>query len=181
VRGGKEEVFSETNRTVAEQQKRGFLSEKPSSNVLSLEELRGKKVLDLAAGTQGQTVRDLRKLNIEANGMDIALSEQAAQAGHLRRADLATTVPFKGQFDIAFELYGGLSYGLGKQTGPAFRNAVSQLRPGGTLYLSPLSKNAQADLLPFVEEVVRRGGKLTRTTFHGEDEVWRLVMPPEQP
>ena len=180
VRGGREETFSETNRTLAEQQKRGFLAEKAGGNLLSLEEMKGKKVLDLAAGTQGQTVQELRKLQIDASGMDIALSEQARQAGPLRRADLATTVPFKGGFDIVYELYGGLCYGLGEQTGPALRNAVSQLRPGGTLYLVPLSKNAQASLLPFVKEIENRGGKLTRTPYYGEDEVWRLVMPSAQ-
>ena len=116
VRHGRKQTFSGTNRTLAEQLKRGFLTEKAGTNVLSLEELRGKRVLDLAAGTQGQTVHDLRKLSIEAHGMDIALSEQAKQAGYLRRADLATRVPFKGQFDIAFEFFGGLGYGLGRHS-----------------------------------------------------------------
>lgn len=177
VRGGTRETFAETNRTLAEQQKRGYLTDRAGSNVLSLEEMQGKKVIDLAAGTQGRTVQELRDRKIDASGMDIALSEKAAQSGALRRADLATTVPFTEKFDIAYEIYGGLSYGMGQLTGAAFQNAISRLKPGGTLYLAPLSTNAQTALLPFVQEVVKRGGKLTRTKFHA-DEVWRLVMPP---
>ncbi len=57
---GKESEFAETNRTLKQQLDRGFLSDKPKGNLLSLDELKGKKVLDLAAGTQGKTVRDLR-------------------------------------------------------------------------------------------------------------------------
>jgi SAM-dependent methyltransferase len=176
VRGGKVQTFSETNRTLAEQQKRGYLTDRAGSNVLSLEEMQGKKVLDLAAGTKGRTVQELRERKIDASGMDIALSEKAAQTGSLRRGDLATAVPFKEKFDIVYEIYGGLSYGMGQQTGAAFQNAISRLKPGGTLYLAPLSTNAQTALLPFVEEVVKRGGKLIRSKFHA-DEVWRVVMP----
>ena len=174
VRDGKESTFAETNRTLKQQLDRGFLSEKAKGNLLSLDELKGKKVLDLAAGTQGQTVRDLRDRGIDAYGMDIALSDQAKDTDHLRRADLGTTVPFDQKFDVAFELYGGLSYGLGDQTGKAFENVVSRLKPGGTLYLVPLDKKAQEQLLPFVEKL---GGKLTRSPYHGDDEVWRIVIP----
>jgi SAM-dependent methyltransferase len=143
VRGEKEQWFSATNRTLEQQQKRGFITSKSESELLSVEELQGKRVLDLAAGTEGQTVRDLRALGIAAQGMDIALSESARQTGYLERADIATTVPFKGQFDIAFELFGGLAYDLGEHTGAAFQNAISRVKPGGTLYLAPLptSKN----------------------------------------
>jgi hypothetical protein len=174
VRDGKESQFAETNRTLKQQLDRGFLSDKPKGNLLSLDELKGKKVLDLAAGTQGKTVRDLRDMGIDASGMDIALSEQAKDTDYLRRADLGTTVPFDEKFDVAFELYGGLSYGLGDQTGKAFDNVVSRLKPGGTLYLVPLDKKAQEQLLPLVEKL---GGKLTRSRYHGDDEVWRIVMP----
>jgi hypothetical protein len=175
VRHGRKESFSQTNRTLAEQLKRGFLTEEAGTDTLSLEELRGKRVLDLAAGTQGKTVQDLRELNIDAHGMDIALSKDVKQP-YLRRADVAAKVPFQGQFDVAFEFYGGLCYGLGKQTGQAFRNVVSRLRPGGILYLAPLTKNAQTELLPFVEEIVKQGGKWTRSSFF-TDEAWRVVMP----
>ncbi len=51
---------------------------------------------------------------------------------------------------------------------------VSRLKPGGTLYLVPLDKKAQEQLLPLVEKL---GGKLTRSPYHGDDEVWRIVMP----
>jgi SAM-dependent methyltransferase len=179
VRGGKEESFAATNRTLEQQQERGYIASESGSDVLSVEELKGKRVLDLAAGTKGQTVLDLRKLGIDAHGMDIALSESARQTGYLERADIATTVPFKGQFDIAFELYGGLSYGLGEQTGAAFQNAISRVRPGGTLYLGPLAENSQAALRPFVDELVERGGSLKKKTFHGKDEFWRITAPPK--
>jgi SAM-dependent methyltransferase len=139
--------------------------------------LRGKRVLDLAAGTEGQTVRDLRKLGIDAQGMDIALSESARQTGYLERADIATTVPFKGQFDVAFELYGGFAYDLGEQTGAAFQNAISRVKPGGTLYLAPLAKNSRAALEPFVQELIKHGGSVKKTHFFGEDEIWRITLP----
>jgi len=177
VRNGKETTFSETNRTLKEQLKRRFLSEQPNGDVLSIEELKGKKVLDLAAGTQGTTVQDLRDLGIDASGMDIAVSDKAEETGFLRRADLATTVPFDEKFDVAFELFGGLSYGLGENTAQAFDNVVSHLKPGGTLYLVPLDPGAQAQLLPLVQAIVARGGKLVRGPFHGQDEMWRIVMP----
>ena len=179
MRHGRKETFAQTNRTLAEQLKRGFLKKEAGTNVLSLEELRGKKVLDLAAGTEGRTVQDLREVGIEAHGMDIALKE-AAQTSYLRPADLVAEVPFKGEFDVAFELYGAFCYGLGKNTGQAFQNVVSRLRPGGTLYLAPLAKKAQSDLLPFVEEIVKRGGKWTPTKNDWGDEIWRLVMPAAQ-
>lgn len=179
VRGGREQSFQATNRTLKEQQKRGYIASEPESDLLSVEELRGKRVLDLAAGTEGQTVRDLRELGIDAHGMDIALSESARQTGYLKRADIATTVPFEGKFDVGFELYGGLAYDLGEQTGAAFDNAVSRIKPGGTLYLAPLAKNAQAALKPFVEKLVARGGSLKKTPFSREDEIWRLTLPPE--
>ena len=179
VRHGRKETFAQTNRTLAEQLKRGFLKKEAGTNVLSLEELRGKKVLDLAAGTEGRTVQDLREVGIEAHGMDIALKE-AAQTSYLRPADLVAEVPFKGEFDVAFELYGAFCYGLGKNTGQAFQNVVSRLRPGGALYLAPLAKKAQSDLLPFVEEIVKRGGKWTPTKNDWGDEIWRLVMPAAQ-
>jgi hypothetical protein len=179
VRGGREQSFQATNRTLKEQQKRGYIASEPESDLLSVEELRGKRVLDLAAGTEGQTVRDLRELGIDAHGMDIALSERARQTGYLKRADIATTVPFEGKFDVGFELYGGLAYDLGEQTGAAFDNAVSRIKPGGTLYLAPLAKNAQAALKPFVEKLVARGGSLKKTPFSREDEIWRLTLPPE--
>jgi hypothetical protein len=177
VRSGREEWFKATNRTLEQQQKRGFIASEPGSDLLSVEELRGKRVLDLAAGTEGQTVHDLRKLGIDAQGMDIALSESARQTGYLERADIATTVPFKGQFDVAFELYGGLAYDLGEQTGAAFQNAISQIKPGGTLYLAPLAKNSRAALEPFVQELVKRGGSVKKTHFFGEDEIWRITVP----
>jgi hypothetical protein len=177
VRGGREEWFKATNRTLEQQQKRGFIASEPGSDLLSVEELRGKRVLDLAAGTEGQTVRDLRKLGIDAQGMDIALSESARQTGYLERADIATTVPFKGQFDVAFELYGGLAYSLGEQTGAAFQNAISQIKPGGTLYLAPLAKNSRAALEPFVQELIKHGGSVKKTHFFGEDEIWRITLP----
>ncbi len=177
VRGGRETSFAETNRTLAEQVKRGYLAETPGGVRLSIEELKGKRVLDLAAGTQGQTVRDLRAQKIDAYGMDIALSEEAAKTGYLGRSDLATGIPIKGDFDVEFELYGGLSYGLGPNTAAAFRNAVSRLRPGGTLYLGPLDKSAQQTLRPLVQGIVEQGGKLVEATYHGEDQVWRITMP----
>jgi len=177
VRGGTEQWFKATNRTLEQQQKRGFIASEPDSDLLSVEELRGKRVLDLAAGTEGQTVLDLMNLGIDAHGMDIALSESARQTGYLERADIATTVPFKGQFDVAFELYGGLAYALGEHTGAAFQNAISRVKPGGTLYLAPLAKNAQAALEPFVQELVARGGSVKKRHFHGEDEIWRITLP----
>jgi hypothetical protein len=145
---------------------------------LSVKELQGKRVLDLAAGSEGRTVRNLREMNIDAHGMDIALGESAKQTGYLHRGDLATAVPVKGQFDIAFEFYGGLAYGLGNETGPAFRNAVSSVRPGGTLYLAPLSENARKILQPFVDELVKQGGKVTKSNIGPPgDEIWRIVTP----
>ena len=179
VRGGKEQSFTATNRTLEQQQKRGFIASEPESDLLSVEELQGKRVLDLAAGTEGQTVRDLRELGIDAQGMDIALSESARQTGYLERADIATTVPFKGQFDIAFELFGGLAYDLGEHTGAAFQNAISRVKPGGTLYLAPLAKNAQAALRPYVEDLVARGGSVKKTPYSLEDEIWRITLPPQ--
>lgn len=178
VRGGKEEWFSGTNRSLAQQEKRGFITTQSEGNTLSVEELKGKRVLDLAAGTEGRTVRDLRELNINAEGMDIALEEGAKQTGFLHRGDIATNIPVKGQFDVAYELYGGLAYGLGKETGTAFQNAISRIRPGGTLYLAPLSENARKMLQPFVDDLVKRGGKLTTSkTGPPGDEVWRITTP----
>ncbi len=145
--------------------------------ICTILKLKGKKVLDLAAGTQGKTVRELRDLGIDASGMDIALSDEAKNTGFLRRGDLGTKVPFQEKFDVVFELYGGLAYGLGDKTGQAFDNAVSRLNPGGTLYLVPLDKGAQDQLLPLVKAIEDRGGKLVRTKFHGDDEMWRVVMP----
>jgi hypothetical protein len=179
VRGGKEQSFSATNRTLEQQKKRGFIASESESELLSVEELQGKRVLDLAAGTEGQTVRDFRELGIDAQGMDIALSESARQTGYLERADIATTVPFKGQFDIAFELFWGLAYDLGEHTGAAFQNAISRVKPGGTLYLAPLAKNAQAALRPYVEELVARGGSVKKTPYSLEDEIWRITLPPQ--
>jgi hypothetical protein len=177
ARHGRKETFSQTNRTLAEQLKRGLLKSEAGTNVLSLQELRGKRVLDLAAGTQGRTVQDLRQAGIEAHGMDIALKE-AAHPSYLRPADLVAEVPFEGEFDIAFELYGAFCYGLGKNTEKAFQNVISRLRPGGTLYIAPIAKNAQADLRRFFEEIVKRGGKWTRSENEWGDDIWRLVMPP---
>jgi SAM-dependent methyltransferase len=178
VRGGREQSFSSTNRTLADQEKRGYITSQPDGNTLSVGELRGKRVLDLAAGTEGRTVRDLRKLGVNAQGMDIALEEAAKQTGYLHRGDLATGVPVKGQFDVAYEFYGGLAYGLGKETGPAFQNAIARLRPGGTLYLAPLSESARKTLQPFVEELVKRGGKLKKSNIYPPgDEIWRIVTP----
>jgi hypothetical protein len=179
VRGGKEVSFAATNRTLEEQQGRGYMALEPGGNLLSVEELQGKRVLDLAAGTEGLTVRELRNLNakIDAYGMDIALSESARQTGYLQRADVATAVPFEGQFDVAFELYGGFAYGLGEGTGPAFQNAISKVKPGGTLYLAPLSENSQAALQPFVDKLVAHGGSVRKTSFHGVDQIWRITVP----
>ena len=105
-------------------------------------------------------MRELRELNIDVEGVDIALEESAKQTGYLHRGDIATNIPAKGKFDIAYELYGGLAYGLGKETGTAFQNAISRIRPGGTLYLAPLSENARKMLQPFVDELVNRGGNV---------------------
>jgi hypothetical protein len=181
VRNGVDKEFAETNRTLAEQQKRGFLQEKADGGRLSLEELKGKRVLDLAAGTQGTSVKELRERGIDAYGMDIALSEEAGKNQYLGRADLATKIPFKGQFDVVYELYGGLAYGLGKkETAAAFENAISRVEPGGTLYLAPLDGKAQSALQPFVESVEKNGGKLEKFPFHAGDEIWRLTMPSQQ-
>jgi hypothetical protein len=38
-----------------------------------------------------------------------------------------------GKFDVAYELYGDLAYGLGNQTEEAFDNVASRLKPGGAL------------------------------------------------
>jgi hypothetical protein len=62
VRHGRKETFSQTNRTLIQQLERGFLTEKAGTNVLSLEELRGKKVLDLAAGNAAAGNDDARAL-----------------------------------------------------------------------------------------------------------------------
>ena len=178
VRNGREEFFSSTDRTLAEQEKRGFITSKPEGNKLSVDELRGKRVLDLAAGTEGRTVRELRQLKIDVEGMDIALEESAKNTGFLHRGDIITGVPAKGQFDIAYEFYGGLAYGLGKDTKAAFQNAISRLRPGGTLYIAPLSENARKALKPFVDDLVKQGGQLKPTKIDPPgDEVWRIITP----
>jgi hypothetical protein len=112
--------------------------------------------------------------------MDIALSEEAAKTGYLGRSDLAKGIPFKGQFDVEFELYGGLAYVMNKSdTTAALRNAMSRIRPSGTLYLAPLDKKARDALLPLTESIGQRGGRLERFAYHAEDEIWRLTLPPK--
>ncbi|MCI0744227.1 MAG: DUF4157 domain-containing protein [Verrucomicrobia subdivision 3 bacterium] len=179
VRRGELAEWAETNRALQEQIGRGYLTESPQGGLLSLEELRGQRVLDLAAGTRGQTVADLRARGIEAYGMDIALSDEALSR-FLRRSDIATQVPFTGQFDVAFELYGGLSYGLGPDAAAALRNATGAVRPGGTLYIGPLSTGVQRELEPLVASIVQRGGALNRRPY-SVDQIWRITLPPAQP
>jgi hypothetical protein len=187
VRGGKVEQFSHVNRTLDQQVKSEYLTWADSDR-LSVKELQGKTVLDLAAGTDGQMVQDLRKLGIEAYGVDIALSERAAQSSFLKRSDLVTSVPFQQTFDVAYELFGALSYG---KLDPdlahlAFMNAYSRVKPGGTLYLGPLDETARKALTPAIRALEERGGRVVASDLRldakgnpvDDNKMWRIILPP---
>lgn len=184
VRNGQEETFSRTNRTLAENMERGFLREERGLR-LSVEEMRGKRVLDVAAGTEGMTVQQLRERGIDAYGMDIALSSQPLRApsaetqadtsrpvsDYLRQGDLAAGVPFSGQFDVIYELFGGIAYGLAQSHPEAVTNLLQRLAPGGMLYLAPLDLQQQNVLRGIIPAA---GFRIETAPFHGEDQIWRI-------
>lgn len=187
VRNGEEATFARTNRTLMQNIGRGYLHEIAEGTIhLSVDEMRGKRVLDIAAGTEGFTVQQLRAMGIEAYGMDIALSATpesapgalAGAAGtvppeqFLRAGDLASGIPFSGQFNIIYELYGGISYGLAQSHPEVVQTLLQHLAPGGILYLAPLDVRQQQVLANLIPATAFR---IERVSFHGEDQIWRVT------
>lgn len=182
-RGTEIQEFSRTNRSLDQNIERGYVlasgAKDPAGVKLGLDEMKGKKVLDLASGTDAATVQDLRRAGIDADGMDIALAPGKAGTG-LRQADITNGVPFAdGNYDVVYEFFGGLSYGLGDQSPKALRSAIDKVKPGGFVYLSPVDAKALANMQPELDRLTAQGYKVLRSDYGYGDSILRIVKPAE--
>lgn len=132
-----------------------------SKSILSIEALRGLKVLDIATGG-GKFVRELRAGGVDAYGLDIALSSlqlpdifrlvaknglppegielsSETGTGFFVQADAAQTGLAAHQFDRIFSTYGPFEYDTSNPT--YLRQLLEEMRRilkvGGMLYISP--------------------------------------------
>ncbi len=129
-------------------------------------EMVGKKVLDLAMGG-GRYVRELNSWEVEAYGLDVALSKAQLKdiyigsptkgadglvlspelgEGLFIQADARQTGLASSQFDIIFSTYGMFKYEIGYRNRDPFLLDILQelkriLKVGGVLRISPLFKN----------------------------------------
>ena len=109
------------------------------SNVLSLKNLIGKKILDAGTG-DGQFVEDLRNYGIEAEGLDLVLNKTQKTKPYFFEKDMAHTGLPSATYDTVFSIWSTLTYESEKQN--LFRIIASELKrllkPGGRLIIFPV-------------------------------------------
>lgn len=128
-----------TNRSLED-----FRKEAPKY-LLSIEEMRGKKILDLAGGGEGRLVKDLRQHEIDAYGVDL-LTDSPNDREYLFKGD-AKKLPFKdNDFDLiynAWSMFDALY--MGRETSRDLVQILNEihrvLRPGGRVRIMGLQFN----------------------------------------
>lgn len=128
--------FTRTNRGVFELNDEHYFP----SEFLKAENLKDKKILDLACG-DGALVEDLRRKGVEIVGLDVHLNDYQKTRPYYIRAEAGRSGLPPSSFDLILTVQGPISYLFETDVDYVryiLKEANRLLKPGGELWISPL-------------------------------------------
>lgn len=168
-------LYARSNRDIAE-----LVAQKHHDPaLLSREFLAGKKVLDAPSG-DGALVHELRKMGIDATGLDIHLTPDQKNSGFFIEADMLNSGLPSNHFDVVISTEGPLSYdardaapeALRKMRARTFEELARVTKSaGGIMILTPLT----LDSFEFVEDAVPKRTDLI-IQRHGEPAPYEFFI-----
>lgn len=128
---------------------RDLKESRQTANILSLENLRGKRVLDLGCG-RGDAVKDLIREGVNAEGVDVYLDEEQAKLPKIFHRGNATQTGLPSEiYDVIFTSHSVFYYRAEPRVYSETANeAFRLLRPGGHFVILNGSQ-AEGHLLKF--------------------------------